>query len=259
MARGASGGLQEKWVAFTGAVSRLVGLTPVDDGNQQGQGAPAWNPPPPPEATFTPYGQGEKPYTTTGARLDTSAPRRRKAPPPASDQWSSDPRRAQGNVIDNIAWPNPGETGYGGEPDDRPQNSPEGWSVIVYHAHRRVADSQAIITELLEGRMLILDCSDMQNEDTTRLVDMVGGAAFALGGQMYSVAAGCYCAAPAGVDISENEGRRAERGRTDDRKRPEPRRYDGRYDSRARYDERGRADDEERDAYRDSYRSEYRR
>lgn len=66
---------------------------------------------------------------------------------------------------------------------------------------RRLEDSQNIINALLDGRSLLLNLEEIDDTQRQRVIDMLGGAAFALRGKMIRVSHRTYLLAPSTVDV----------------------------------------------------------
>ena len=66
---------------------------------------------------------------------------------------------------------------------------------------RRVEDSQNIINSLIEGRSVMLNLEEIDDTQRQRVIDMLGGAAFALRGKMLRVSHRTYLLAPSTVDV----------------------------------------------------------
>lgn len=66
---------------------------------------------------------------------------------------------------------------------------------------RRLEDSQTIINALLDGRSLLLNLEEIDDTQRQRVIDMLGGAAFALRGKMIRVSHRTYLLAPSTVDV----------------------------------------------------------
>ena len=66
---------------------------------------------------------------------------------------------------------------------------------------RRLEDSQTIINALLDGRSLLLNLEEIDDSQRQRVIDMLGGAAFALRGKMIRVSHRTYLLAPSTVDV----------------------------------------------------------
>ncbi len=66
---------------------------------------------------------------------------------------------------------------------------------------RRIEDSQNIINSLIEGKSLMLNLEEIDDTQRQRVIDMLGGAAFALRGKMLRVSHRTYLLAPSTVDV----------------------------------------------------------
>lgn len=70
---------------------------------------------------------------------------------------------------------------------------------------RRKEDGQQIISYVLEGRSVILNCEEIDDAQCQRVIDILSGAAFALGGRIQRISHRNYLFVPASVDIVNGE------------------------------------------------------
>jgi cell division inhibitor SepF len=75
--------------------------------------------------------------------------------------------------------------------------------IIVYV--RRKDDAQQIIGYVLEERSVILNCESIDDAQCQRVIDMLGGAAYAIGGHVQRVSHRNYLFAPANVEVSSSD------------------------------------------------------
>jgi FtsZ-interacting cell division protein YlmF len=82
--------------------------------------------------------------------------------------------------------------------------APRHSEMIVYV--RRKEDAQQIISYVLEGRSVILNCEVIDDTQCQRVIDMLAGAAFAIEGRVQRVSHRNYLFAPSTVEIVSGEG-----------------------------------------------------
>lgn len=104
------------------------------------------------------------------------------------------PRRP---VRDNVV-PMPGRESA------RESQAPSRHSAIIMYV-RRKEDGQQIISYVLEGRSVILNCEEIDDAQCQRVIDILSGAAFALGGRIQRVSHRNYLFVPASVEIVSGE------------------------------------------------------
>lgn len=66
---------------------------------------------------------------------------------------------------------------------------------------RQIEECKPIITHLLQNESLLVNLENIDPKDCGRVVDLLSGAAFALGGRMRKVAHLCYLLAPNSVQV----------------------------------------------------------
>ncbi len=71
---------------------------------------------------------------------------------------------------------------------------------------RRLEDCQEIINAVLEGKSLFLNMEEIDDVQVQRVIDMLGGAAFALRGTIAKISHRTYLIAPQSVDVVNNQG-----------------------------------------------------
>ncbi len=71
---------------------------------------------------------------------------------------------------------------------------------------RRLEDCQEIINAVLEGKSLFLNMEEIDDVQVQRVIDMLGGAAFALRGTIAKISHRTYLIAPNSVDVVNNQG-----------------------------------------------------
>jgi len=140
---------------------------------------------------------GEEPVRAAagrGAQADAYArPRSRYA---RQDEEEPAPRRP---VRDNVVHM-PSRDGR----EARESQAPLRHSAIIMYV-RRKEDGQQIISYVLEGRSVILNCEEIDDAQCQRVLDMVSGAAFALSGTVERISHRNYLVAPTGVEIVRSE------------------------------------------------------
>ncbi len=78
--------------------------------------------------------------------------------------------------------------------------APSGSSVMIFCV-RRKDDSSQIIQQLVAGNTIALNFEEVDDVQCQRVLDMVSGAAFALGGSIERTSRRNYLAVPSGVEI----------------------------------------------------------
>jgi cell division inhibitor SepF len=140
---------------------------------------------------------GEEPVRAAagrGAQADAYArPRSRYA---RQDEEEPAPRRP---VRDNVVHM-PSRDGR----EARESQAPLRHSAIIMYV-RRKEDGQQIISYVLEGRSVILNCEEIDDAQCQRVIDILSGAAFALGGRIQRVSHRNYLFVPASVEIVSGE------------------------------------------------------
>jgi cell division inhibitor SepF len=91
-------------------------------------------------------------------------------------------------------------SGYAGGASSSPSRHSE---IIVYV--RRKDDAQQIIGYVLEERSVILNCESIDDAQCQRVIDMLGGAAYAIGGHVQRVSHRNYLFAPPNVEVSSSD------------------------------------------------------
>ncbi|HML45603.1 MAG TPA: cell division protein SepF [Clostridia bacterium] len=86
----------------------------------------------------------------------------------------------------------------------REPQAPSRHSAIIMYV-RRKEDGQQIISYVLEGRSVILNCEEIDDAQCQRVIDILSGAAFALGGRIQRVSHRNYLFVPASVEIVSGE------------------------------------------------------
>lgn len=81
------------------------------------------------------------------------------------------------------------------QPDARQQHCER---IVVV---RQISDSRAIITHLHHGDSVFLNLENIDPKDCGRVIDLLSGAAFALGGTITKVSRLTYLLAPSSVDV----------------------------------------------------------
>ncbi|MDR1262315.1 MAG: cell division protein SepF, partial [Oscillospiraceae bacterium] len=103
--------------------------------------------------------------------------------------------------------------GYSGGPSTSGSSAASSASrhseIIVYV--RRKDDAQQIIGYVLEERSVILNCESIDDAQCQRVIDMLGGAAYAIGGHVQRVSHRNYLFAPANVEVSSSDSQTASR------------------------------------------------
>ena len=73
--------------------------------------------------------------------------------------------------------------------------------MIVYYLHT-LDECRDVISDLLEGKSVLLNLEDMDDRYLQRSIDTLGGAAFALGASLRKASDRTYLIAPTSVDIA---------------------------------------------------------
>lgn len=129
-----------------------------------------------------------------GSTASYSRPKTKNTRPGASYDDAPQTRRpARDNVVQ---MPQRGE-------QVQQASGPRHSAIIVYV--RRKEDAQQIISYILEGRSVILNCEEIDDAQCQRVIDMLGGAAFALGGRIQRVSHCNYLFVPANVELVSGE------------------------------------------------------
>ncbi len=71
---------------------------------------------------------------------------------------------------------------------------------------RTMEDCQEIINALLEGKSVFIKMEPLEDPRAQRIIDMLGGASFALRGTMAKISHRVYLLAPNNVDVVNNQG-----------------------------------------------------
>ena len=65
-----------------------------------------------------------------------------------------------------------------------------------------INDSTNVANEIKEGRLVIFDVGQIDNEEARRIVDFMSGAAYGVNGKVRRVSEGIFVAAPKNIDIT---------------------------------------------------------
>ena len=65
-----------------------------------------------------------------------------------------------------------------------------------------INDSTNVANEIKEGRLVIFDVGQIDNEEARRIVDYMSGAAYGVNGKVRRVSEGIFVAAPKNIDIT---------------------------------------------------------
>ena len=65
-----------------------------------------------------------------------------------------------------------------------------------------INDSTNVANEIKEGRLVIFDVGQIDNEEARRIVDFMSGAAYGVNGKVRRVSEGIFVAAPKNIDIA---------------------------------------------------------